>query len=324
MRQLSRNAARPAVERDATPGRRHHTACGRCHVAPLPRCAGRERGRTMNLQHWVLLVLVLAVVAGAVRLWHAHRLDPRRPRAWRLLSLLILQPLLAGALYLTLFPPQRAVDPAALVVLTEGAGAADAARTDGIAVALPEASAAGDVPRVPDLATALRRHPGSTRVQVLGAGLAARDRDAARTVAIAFDAPPPPPGIVRLALPDRASRGAVFAIGGQVDGVAGASVELHDPAGRRMDVALPDVGGHFVLRGIALESGAARFELRLVDAEGVTLSQVAAPLWIEASTPPRVLLLAGAPGPETRALRRWLVDSGAQVQARIALGGSLQ
>src|SRR5690606_31168418 len=55
-----------------------------------------------------------------------------------------------------------------------------------------------------------------------------------------------------------------------------------------------------------------------------TLSQVAAPLWIEMATPPRVLLLAGAPSPETRALRRWLVDAGAQVQARIALGGGLQ
>src|SRR5690606_820868 len=141
---------------------------------PLPRCAGRGGGRTMNLQQSVLLVLALAVVAGAVRLWRAHRLDPRVPRAWRLFALLAAQPLLAGALYLTLFPPQRAVDPAALVLLTEGARAADAARAEGIVLALPEAGDAGAIPRVPDLATALRRHPGTHRVQVLGAGLAAR------------------------------------------------------------------------------------------------------------------------------------------------------
>ncbi|MGY1409055.1 hypothetical protein ACW5EG_05705 [Luteimonas sp. A611] len=278
----------------------------------------------MNLQQWVLLVLALAVVAGAVRLWHAHRLDPRGPRAWRLLALLVLQPLLAGALYLTLFPPQRDVDPVALVLLTEGASAADAARADGIVLALPEAGEAGDVPRVPDLATALRRHPGSTRVQVLGAGLTARDRDAARTVSIAFAPPPLTPGIVHLAMPQRVTRGASFAIAGQVEAVAAGNIELRDPAGRRVDAVPLHDDGRFLVRGIAMEAGAARFELRLVDADGATLSQVAAPLWIEAATPPRVLLLAGAPGPETRALRRWLVDAGAQVQARIALGGGLQ
>src|SRR5690606_29816428 len=265
-----------------------------------------------------------SVVAGAVRLWRAHLLDPRGPRAWRLVALLILQPLLAGALYLTLFPPERAVDPAALVLLTEGAGAAEAAGADGIVLALPEAGEAGDVPRVPDLATALRRHPGSTRVQVLGAGLTARDRDAAQAVAISFEPPAPVPGIVRLSLPPRVTRGAMFTVGGQVEGVADGSVELRDPAGRRVDAAPLDDDGRFQVRGIAMEAGPARFELRLVDAEGAPRSQVAAQLWIEAAAPPRVLLLAGAPGPETRALRRWLVDAGAHVQARIALGGGLQ
>src|SRR5690606_22871938 len=142
LRDLPRNLGWPAVERHAATRRRLRAACRRRHVAPLPRCAGRKRGRAMNLQQWVLLVLALAVLAGAVRLWRAHRLDPRGPRAWRLVALLILQPLLAGALYLTLFPPERAVDPAALVLLTEGAGAAEAAGADGIVLALPEAGEA--------------------------------------------------------------------------------------------------------------------------------------------------------------------------------------
>jgi len=278
----------------------------------------------MTLQQSVLLVLALAVVAGVVRLWRAHRLDPRAPRAWRLFALLAAQPLLASALYLTLFPPQRAVDPAALVLLTEGARAADAARAEGIVLALPEAEDAGAIPRVPDLATALRRHPGTHRVQVLGAGLAARDRDAARAVSIAFAPPPSTPGIVRVSLPPRVGRGAMFPVAGEVDGAVDGSVELRDPAGRRVDALPLGEDGRFELRGIAMEAGAARFELRLVDAEGAALSQVGVPLWIEAGVPPRVLLLAGAPGPETRALRRWLADAGAQVQARIALGGGLQ
>src|SRR5690606_17190782 len=324
LRRLPRHAARPAVERDAAPGRRVRTTRRRRHVASLPRRDRHPRGCTMNLQQWVSLVLALAVVAGVVRMWRAHRVDPRGPRRWRLLAMLFLQPLLAGALYLTLFPPQRAVDPATLVLLTEGGRAADAAAADGIVLALPEAGEVGDVPRVPDLATALRRHPGTTRVQVFGAGLTARDRESAHAVAIAFEPPPLAPGIVRLALPARVQRGAMFTIGGAVEGVAEGSIELRDPAGRRVDAVLPGDDGRFLVRGVAMEAGAARFELRLVDAEGATLSQVAAPLWIEVAAPPRVLLLAGAPGPETRAFRRWLVDAGAQVQARIALGGGLQ
>ena len=278
----------------------------------------------MSLQSWVLALLALVAIVGALRQWRAHRADPRAPRPWRLAALLLAQPLLAGALYLVLFPPARPVDAATVAVLTRGASAADAARAGGIVLALPEAEQVGAVARVPDLATALRRHPDAARVRVLGAGLAARDRDAARTVTIDFEPPPLPRGFVELALPARVGRGAMFAIGGRVEGGAEGSVELHDPAGRRVDAAPLDAQGRFLVRGVAMEAGPAHFGLRLVDADGAALAQLDAPLWIEAPASPRVLLLAGAPGPETRALRRWLVDAGADVQARIALGGGLQ
>lgn len=278
----------------------------------------------MSLQSWVLAVLALAVVAGALRQWLVHRADPSAPRAWRLVALLLAQPLLAGALYLVLFPPVRPLDPATLVVLTRGASAADAARAEGSVLALPEAEQPGAAARVPDLATALRRHPGAARVQVLGAGLEARDRDAARMLAIDFDPPALADGFIELALPHRVGRGEEFAIGGRVEGAADGSVELHDPAGRRVDAAPLDGQGRFLVHGVAMEAGAAHFGLRLLDAEGAAVAQVDAPLWIEPVVPPQVLLLSGAPGPETRALRRWLVDAGATVQARIALGGGLQ
>ena len=96
----------------------------------------------------VALLLALAVAVAALRLWRAHRADPRRPRAWRLALLLVLQPLLAGALYLALFPPQRPLDPATLVVLTEGATSADAVGVEGRLVALPEASIAAPCPTI--------------------------------------------------------------------------------------------------------------------------------------------------------------------------------
>lgn len=278
----------------------------------------------MNLPALVAILLALAAAVAALRLWRAHRVDPRRPRAWRLAALLALQPLLAGALYFGLFPPQRALDPAELVVLTEGAALEDAAHGQGVVVALPEASPDGDVERAPDLATALRRHPAAARIRVLGAGLVERDREAARALPLAFDPPPLPVGLVRLSLPERVVRGAGFRVAGRVEGVAGGSAALHDPAGRRVDAAPLDGSGGFVLRGVAMEAGPAAFELQVHDADGALVAQAAAPLWIEAAAPPRVLLLAGAPGPETRALRRWLVEAGAQVQARIALGGGLQ
>jgi len=43
----------------------------------------------MSLQSWVLAVLALAVVAGALRQWLVHRADPSAPRAWRLVALLL-------------------------------------------------------------------------------------------------------------------------------------------------------------------------------------------------------------------------------------------
>ena len=45
-------------------------------------------------------------------------------------------------------------------------------------VALPEAAASDGSERVPDLGTALRRHPDVRTLHVVGDGLEARDRDA--------------------------------------------------------------------------------------------------------------------------------------------------
>ena len=51
---------------------------------------------------------------------------------------------------------------------------ASAAREHGPVLALPEAPRIDGVARVPDLGTALRRHPDVERVRVLGAGLVVR------------------------------------------------------------------------------------------------------------------------------------------------------
>lgn len=273
----------------------------------------------------VQALLAIAVGAAWLRLLVAHRRASGHARAWRLLVLLSLQPALAVVLYLTLFPPERPLAAWTLTVLTEGAGRSDLPppAEGGRVVALPEADAPDGAVRVPDLATALRRYPGTTHVRVVGAGLVARDRDAARSVPIVFSPPPLLRGIVRLQAPPILAPGATFPVEGEVQGVVGGRVELLDPTGQRIDaMPLPRTGA-FALQGVAFAEGAARFSLRVIDAQGAQVDVAPLQVWTDAAHPPRVLLLAGAPNAETRALRRWLEASGASVRARIALGGGV-
>ena len=71
-------------------------------------------------------------------------------------------------------------------------------------------------------------------------------------MAIDFEPPALRDGFVELTLPDRIGRGATFAIGGRVQGVADGGVELHDPAGRRVDAAPLDGQGRFLVQGVAM------------------------------------------------------------------------
>ena len=280
----------------------------------------------MTPQALVAGLLALAVVAACARLLLAHRRDARRPRAWRLIALLLLQPLLAVALYGMLFPPPRPLTAGAMTLLTEGAKPADvpAAARGGVLLALPEAPAADGVARVPDLGTALRRHPGTTEVHVVGAGLVARDRDAAASVGIVFAPTAMPRGLVRVDAPRQVAEGGSFRVAGSVERVEGATVELLDPAGRRIDLAQADDAGAFALDAVAFAAGPAEYRLRVRDGDDAVVDESRVALWIDAAVPPRVLLLAGAPNPETRALRRWLEAAGTPMQARIALGGGVQ
>src|SRR5690606_10163814 len=114
---------------------------------------------------------------------------------------------------------------------------------------LPEAPRIDGIARVPDLGTALRRHPDVRQVRVVGAGLAARDRDAARDVAIVPALSPLPRGVSRLDVPDRVATGETFVVAGNVMGVAGGRVELVDPAGHRVDAAPLGDDGAFAMQG---------------------------------------------------------------------------
>ncbi|MGX5731240.1 carboxypeptidase regulatory-like domain-containing protein [Pseudoxanthomonas beigongshangi] len=280
----------------------------------------------MNLSWLLAGLLAFAAILGIVRLlwWQRRATEPAR--AWRLVLLVLAQPLYALLLYFVLMPPLLPGRTGTMVVLTAGASSPrDTATASGdVLVALPEAPAVAGAERVPDLATALRRHPGAQRLHVSGAGLEARDREAARGHALDFIAAPLPRGVVALALPEPVSAGSAFTVGGRVHGVAGAVVELRDPAGRRLDAATVSARGDFVLGGTVRAPGLVNFRLHVFDRRRTRVEEIDIPVQVIEQPAPRVLVLAGAPNPEWKYLRRWMADAGLEPHVQMQVGAGLQ
>jgi hypothetical protein len=278
----------------------------------------------MSLQAWVAVLLGFGALLAALRFaLHARRFALPWPK-W--LLVLLLQPVAAALLYLALFPPPDAQRTDRLVIASAATTAAQIARhgNDATLLALPEAPALPGALRVPDLATALRRHPQVSQLLVLGQGLPARDRDAARGHALQFIAAPLPTGLIELQSPTRATVGQRWQASGAVNALPGGSIELIDPAGRRADRSRLSANGRFALHGSALAPGRARYSLRLRDAQGKVVEQLPVWLQVEAGSPMRVLVLAGGPSPELKYLRRWAVDAGLTLRTQISVGAGLR
>ncbi|MFC3714061.1 carboxypeptidase regulatory-like domain-containing protein [Sphingoaurantiacus capsulatus] len=275
----------------------------------------------MSAAQLLALLLGLAVLVAAVRLlrWQARAPAEERAPTWRLAVLLAAQPLCALLLYLTLMPPAVVTPAGTLVVATRNAERLPAGTH---VVALPEADVGAAVERVPDLATALRRYPDVDHVRVVGEGLPPRDGQAARGLRLSFDPAPLTRGIVRLDPPSSAAPGAAFAVTGRVAGLTG-TVELLDPAGRLADSAPVAEAGDFTVRGTARGAGVALFKLRLRDASRRPIEEANVPLVVVEAAQPRLLLIAGAPGPEPKFLRRWAADAGLPIHAHYPTGGGI-
>lgn len=243
----------------------------------------------------------------------------------RSITVLFLQSLAALLLYFTLFPPavERAAGRLVLATASTTQAQVDAQSGDALVLALPEAPAIPGLLRVPDLGTALRQHPQTQQLRVLGVGLVPRDRDAARGRSIEFDAAPLPRGVVELWPPTQAIIGASWHVSGRVQDVVGGTVELIDPAGVKGEVVQLDADGKFTLHGQAPAPGFATFTLRVRDARAQLVEAIALPITMAAGAAPRVLVLAGGPDPELKYLRRWAKDAGATLQTQIALGAGL-
>lgn len=263
------------------------------------------------------LALILALLAiTALAMW---RIGRQRP------LLLLLQPAAALLLCLAVFPPATEQRAGTLVIATADTRTAQVAahRSEGRVLALPEAPPLPDVEAVPDLATALRRYPGLARVQVLGAGLTARDREAVAARALAFDAAPLPAGLVELSAPSRVVVGSGWTVSGRVQSLAKARVELRDPGGRLLTASDVDANGRFSLAGVAPSRGRMSYSLDL--RIGKTLRErIELPMQVQSGRRASVWLLAGGPGPEMKYLQRWALDAGLDVRSQASLGAGLR
>lgn len=279
----------------------------------------------MSFQQGLIAVLAPAVVLAWVRLmrWQIGSPPEARSPTWRLALLIAVQPLAAVLLYLTLAPPPVRTAVGTLVVVARGASARSAF-SGGLVVSLPEAPALASAEQVPDLGTALRRYPDTYRIRIVGEGLPPRDLDAARGLRVDFEPVGAARGIVHLAPPAPLAPGSAFQVSGRIAGHDGGSVELLDPAGSRVDRQSLVRGGSFALRGAARAAGTALFELRVRTPNGRIVERANVPVVAVDAPAPRLLLLASAPGPETKFLRRWATDAGIDLHVQLAVGGGLE
>ena len=282
-------------------------------------------GQELDPRPWTMVLIGLGVLIGMMRLLLWQRSAPVAERSsWRRVGLLGgLQMALGLLLFLTLFPPTDTVRRGGLIIATAGTETPSGRRAGDVLVALPEAGAIEGAERVPDLATALRRFPDASGITILGQGLPLRDQDAAPDDLI-FDPPQAPRGLIEVAFPKPVAAGAAFSVGGQIGSLLRGSIELIDPAGTLVSRKAVTAGGRFVVTGAARTPGLALFSLRLRDADGRVVEQLIVPVQTRSQSPPRVRVLSGAPGPETKFLRRWASDSGIDLRVDIDVGAGVQ
>lgn len=278
--------------------------------------------------HMLPWLLGIAALLGCLRAVWALRGLPAaaRPRRWRTGLLLLGQLLSAVLLFLLLRTPDPGDTVHTLHVLTAHApdNIPSVAASGERWLRLPEARPRAGVAGMPDLASALRQHPGVRHLHVIGDGLEARDRDAASTLRITFDAAPLSTGISDWWAPPFVHAGDILHVQGRADRAVGMQIELLDPAGLRVDQEALQDDGLFSLQALVRGPGLADYRLRLRRAEGSSIGSTHLPVQVLPTTTARLLLRAGGPDPDLKFLRRWAADNGATLRAAIDLGGGMQ
>ncbi|MBI2379879.1 MAG: hypothetical protein HYV16_03870 [Gammaproteobacteria bacterium] len=261
----------------------------------------------MNFALWLGLSLLGLLSAGCA--W----------RRFRQAGIAALSLLTCLALAAALAPPKAAWGGRMLRVYGEGA---PAEIDSGLVVRLPEAGA-GEGLAVPDLAAALRLFPEAGRLEVHGWGLNGRDRLAATGMPLVLKPGELPVGLRELDYPARAQAGQALRVAGRVAGVAGAQLELRDPAGALAATVSPDGDGRFSLEAALKAAGRIAFELRVLDGQGVLVEKASLPVAVESGRALRLRLEAGGPDPEQKPLRRWAEDADLSLESRLGLSAGL-
>lgn len=282
-------------------------------------------GEGFDPRPWAIAVIGLGVLVGIVRLLLWQRSAPVAERSTHLrLGLLAGLQMAAGLLlFLSLFPPSNSIRAGALFVATADTRPPADLQPGDVLVALPEAGRIEGAVRVPDLATALRRYPDASGIRILGQGLPPRDQDSAPQDLI-YEPPAAPRGLIDIALPRPVAAGAGFAVGGQVGSLPRGAIELVDPAGAVVSRKPVAAGTRFIVTGSARTPGLSLFTLRLRAGGGEVLETLLVPVQTRSDSQPRIRVLTGAPGAETKFLRRWAGDAGIDLAVDIDVGAGVQ
>ena len=269
----------------------------------------------MSALHWVTLGLL--ALAAWIGIWRVLRI----PGSRRWVDL-IGQPVMAILLWLVIYPPQIDKARVEAVVLSPGVSAQQLAQLDSATptFALPGVGVAdGSIESVPDLATALRRNPVIGSLRVLGDGLPERDRKSLAQHGLSFEPGTDLVGLVDVQSPASVRAGALWTMQGEAAGVDGGQVRLLDRSGAVAATAALDESGRFRLSAAAKTAGEAIYRLQVLDAQDSVIDELPLGMVIRAGDALNTLILAGGADPETKYLRRWILDSGSALASRISL-----
>ena len=226
---------------------------------------------------------------------------------------------------------ETALSPAEAILVTPGASPnlvarlADSLRATAV-YKIPEADV-GRLPGhsatlVPDVGYLARNHPGVARLHIVGDGLAPYALAALAGRQLTVHSAPPTPGIAYADYPRDVVLGQALRVQGQVyldEAAAAASHMLYlDGPGGLVDSAGITRAGFtaFSLETAPRQPGLFLYRLGLVPARGDTLAVESFGVSVRAPAPPRVLVLQGAPGFETRYLKNWLAAEGGRIAVR--------
>lgn len=274
----------------------------------------------MSTLQWAIIgLLVLATLAG---IWGVLRTSGSQ----RWIGV-IGQPVMAILLWLVLYPPLIEKARVEAIVLSPGVSAQQLAQLEFVSpiLALSGAiTAERSIEYAPDLATALRRNPAIGDLRVLGDGLPERDRDPLGQRGLSFEPGADLRGLIDVQSPAVVRAGALWTIQGTVAGVDSGQVRLLDRSAAVAADAFLDESGQFRLSVAAKTAGEAVYRLQVLDASDSMIDELPLGIVIRAGDSINSVILAGAADPETKYLRRWIIDSGSTVASRISLSRGIE